>query len=104
MFQRNYHGDYHMKCESCSTKAVFWDLGFAYAAGWLSTITGEHCPQHVTKDDFKHDYNMKCAYCGDIGLHTDLDEALDFGWWVAEGEQFCENCKDQAIKDGFDGE
>ena len=89
MSQRNYP----MKCKACSTKALFFDLDDAYGKGWLSTIKGEHCPKHVTQDDFHHDYNMRCAYCGDVGLYEHLDEALDFGWWVAEGEQFCENCK-----------
>ena len=97
MSQRNYP----MKCKACSTKDMFFDLGDAYDEGWKSCENGEHCPQHVTKDDFKHDYNMRCAYCREEGLYEDLDDGIESGWWVAEGYDFCPECVDIAIGDGY---
>lgn len=88
---------YPMKCDTCSTKAMFVDLDDAYDEGWLSTTKGEHCPEHVTEEDFEHDYKMKCAYCKEEGLFKDLDDALENGWWRSEGCDVCDECVDTAM-------
>ena len=98
MSQRNYP----MKCERCPTNGMFFNLYDAYAEGWKSfttkTTMGEHCPQHVTKDDFEYDYNMKCAYCKEEGLFVDLDDAIDSGWWTMDEWDFCPECASDVIE------
>ena len=93
MSQRNYP----MNCVTCPTKALFYNLDDAYDEGWKSCTKGEHCPQHVTKDDFKHDYNMRCAYCREEGLFVDLDDGIESGWWTMDEWDFCPECAHQAI-------
>ena len=100
MSQRNYP----MKCERCPANGMFFSLDDAYDEGWLSTIKGEHCPQHVTKDDFEYDYNMKCAYCKEEGLFVDLDDAVDSGWWTMDEWDFCPRCAPDVIEEEAEDE
>lgn len=88
-----------MHCATCPTKALFYNLDDAYDEGWKSCTKGEHCPEHVTEDDFEHDYNMRCAYCGEEGLFVDLDDGIESGWWVSEGNDFCPECAHQAMEE-----
>ena len=100
MSQRNYP----MKCERCPANGMFFSLDDAYDEGWLSTIKGDHCPQHVTKDDFKHDYNMRCAYCREEGLFVDLEDGIESGWWTTDEWDFCPECAFDVIEKQIEDE
>lgn len=94
MSQRNYP----MNCVSCPSKALFYNLNDAYSLGWKSCTNGEHCPKHVTKDDFNHDHDMRCAHCNEEGLFEDLDDAIEFGWWTIDEWDFCPDCAPDIIE------